>query len=370
MVPLGAIGVWRDHLEHKCGHPNERDPTMISQTHLKNHLLTLLVVSIVFVTGGCSKDDSAKSNDASPTEAPLPIDDSDQEPLDQPIVDDVDSSGSVFDSDDDGAVVTAPDADDPKGKDDGGDDNSGDDAAESDLDSNGQGAADDDAADDADDTAAAIPAGWGRLKATAIFVGKDRPGRKAVPMGADPFCVRANAGKRVGTENWIVNSKMQVANVVVYVKEGADGEYETPTTAAKLDQNCCVYIPHVQTLMTDQPLTITNSDTTLHNVHSLPTKQRVFNKAQPKKGDTDTITFKRPEFVKVKCDVHPWMSAYLAVFDHPFSAVTNKSGAATIDLPPGKYTIGAWHEETDELATQAVTVRANETTEINLSVMK
>lgn len=331
--------------------------------YLFSRTLTLLMIWLACVAAGCSKDGDAKSDDASPTEAPSPVDLPDREPLNPPPGDDADSSGSVPDAgDDDGAtVVTTPDSDDPKRADDDNDD-AADDVADGDDDDQaaaGEGAA---------DTDVVIPAGWGRVKATAIFVGKDRPGRKPVPMAADAYCVRANAGKRVGTENWLVNSDMQVANVVVFVKEGADGEYETPEAAAKLDQNCCVYIPHVQTLMTDQPLTITNSDSTLHNIHSLPTKQREFNKAQTKKGDSDTVTFKRPEFIKVKCDVHPWMNAYLAVFDHPFSAVTNKNGSATIDLPPGKYTIGAWHEETDELATQAVTIEAGKATEIKVNV--
>jgi len=325
----------------------------------------VLIAAIACSAAGCSKDDDAKSNDRSPTEAPSPIDLPEPEPLDTSSAGDVDTSGAVVDFHDvDAADVTTPDSDDGNESDDGSDD-----AADSVDD---QDVKDDDdqaaAGDDPSDHAVAIPAGWGRVKATAMFTGKDRPGRSVLKMNADAYCVAANKGKRVGSENWIVNSKMQVANVVVFVKEGADGEFDPPEAAATLDQNCCVYVPHVQTLMTEQPLTITNSDATLHNVHSLPTKQRPFNKAQPKKGVTDTITFKRPEFIKIKCDVHPWMSAYIAVFDHPFSAVTNKSGSATIDLPPGNYSIGAWHEETGELATQAVTIEDGKTTEITVQV--
>lgn len=328
--------------------------------------LAVLLAVIACAAAGCSTDDDAKSDDGSPTEALSPIDQPDREPLDTSSAGDVDSSGGAMDSDDDdgAVVVTTPDSDDGNESGDGGDD-----AAEP---------VDDEDDKDEDDQAAvgegeaggavAIPAGWGQVKATAIFTGKDRPGRSVLKMNADAYCVAANKGKRVGTENWIVNSDMQVANVVVFVKEGADGEYETPEAAGKLDQNCCVYVPHVQTLMTHQPLTITNSDATLHNVHSLPNKQRPFNKAQTKKGATDTITFKRAEFIKIKCDVHPWMNAYVAVFDHPFSAVTNKNGAATIDLPPGQYTIGAWHEETGDLAEQQVTIKANETTETQVDV--
>lgn len=284
--------------------------------------MAVLTVSMLLAVAGCSKDDGGSSSNPSPTPAPT--------------------------------VAPKDDAGGADGADGAVDDGEGGGAA-----GQGQGGGGQPAAGAQD---------LGTLKATAVFVGGKRPGRKVVDMAADPFCKTANAGKRVGMQNWLVNSKMQVANVVVFVKEGADGEYDPPEAAAKLDQNCCVYVPHVLTLMVDQPLTITNSDKTLHNVHSLAAKQPQFNKAQAKKGAMDTVKFRRPEFVKIKCDVHPWMSAFVAVFKHPYHAVTDKSGACTIDLPAGAYTIGAWHEETGELTTLQVTITAKGTTEITVDV--
>ena len=193
--------------------------------------------------------------------------------------------------------------------------------------------------------------------------------RKVINTAGDPKCAVAAGGKKIGTELYIVNKNDTVRNVVAYVKEGVpDQEFQPPATKAKLDQVGCRYIPHVQTVMVGQVLTISNGDATMHNIHSVAKKQRVFNIAQTKKGDKRDVTFTRPEFVKVKCDVHGWMSTYIGVFDHPFHAVTDKTGACTIEnLPPGQYVIGGWHEQADDATPQNVTVVADKTTEITFN---
>jgi plastocyanin len=110
-------------------------------------------------------------------------------------------------------------------------------------------------------------------------------------------------------------------------------------------------------MMAKQPLKIRNDDDTLHNVHAMPTKSKEFNIGQPNKGMETTRTFASPEvMVKFKCDVHPWMAAYVGVLDHPFFATTGEDGSFTIkDLPPGTYEIVAWHEKLGE-QTAKVTV--------------
>jgi hypothetical protein len=129
-----------------------------------------------------------------------------------------------------------------------------------------------------------------------------------------------------------------------------------------LDQNGCQYKPHVMGIMVGQPYKILNSDGVLHNIHTLPKINPSFNKGMPATLKETTTTFGKPEGVfQIKCDVHPWMNAWIAVFTHPFYNVTGTDGKFTISgLDPGTYEITAWHER---LGTQtaSITVGANET---------
>ncbi|HNO79469.1 MAG TPA: carboxypeptidase regulatory-like domain-containing protein [Phycisphaerae bacterium] len=203
----------------------------------------------------------------------------------------------------------------------------------------------------------------GSVKAKAKFDG-ERPRRTVLKMDADQYCAKANE-KKVGSEEAIVSKEGMVKNVIVYVKDGlGDAEFEVPTEKAELNQQGCMYHPHVQALQAKQPMIVKNSDATLHNIHSFAEKQKAFNFAQPKQGDEKEVTFSRPEIVKIKCDVHPWMSAYVGVFDHPFHAVTEKDGDCEIaNLPPGEYTLAAWHETFGEVE-QKVTVADGEAAEV------
>lgn len=211
----------------------------------------------------------------------------------------------------------------------------------------------------------------GAVKATAKFSGDERPRRTVVKMDADAFCKGAHS-KKVGTEDYLIDKESgAIKNVMVYIKDGlGDAKFEPPAEKKELDQQGCMYIPHVMTIQVGQTLDIKNNDDTLHNIHSFPEKQRPFNFAQPKKGDVKEEVFKREEIVKVKCDVHPWMSAYIGVFDNPYHGVTAEDGTATIeDLAPGKYTFAAWHEEFGEV-TQEVTVEEGKTAEVEFTFKK
>ena len=211
----------------------------------------------------------------------------------------------------------------------------------------------------------------GSIKATVTFDGDKRPRRRVIKMDADAYCKGAHK-KKVGTQDYLISKKTKaIKNVVVYVKDGlGDATFEVPAEKKTINQTGCMYDPHVLTIQVGQTLVIKNSDDTLHNIHSFARKQRPFNFAQPKKGDTREVQFKRNEFVPVKCDVHPWMSAYIGVFKHPFSAVTAKDGTCTIEnLKPGEYTLAAWHEELGEV-TQKVTVEEGKTTEVEFALKK
>lgn len=173
------------------------------------------------------------------------------------------------------------------------------------------------------------------------------PENPAVQMDADPLCVRESAPGPSATEAFAV-SDGGLENVFVYVKDGLDSYYfETPTEPVKLDQKGCRYVPHVVGARTGQPIEFSNSDPTLHNVHANAEVNRGFNFPQPLAGMRTTRTFTAREvMVHMKCDVHPWMSAYVGVMDHPYFAVTANGGRFELkNVPAGTYTLEAWHEK-------------------------
>jgi plastocyanin len=188
------------------------------------------------------------------------------------------------------------------------------------------------------------------------------PGGKKIKMDADPFCAEAHADTPAKTEEVLVDEQGMLRNVFVYVKTGLEGKtFEPPKTPVEIDQHGCMYTPRVFGMQAKQPLKIKNDDDTLHNVHALPTKSKEFNIGQPNKGMETTRTFAEPEvMVKFKCDVHPWMAAYVGVLPHPFFSTTGADGAFAIKgLPAGTYEIEAWHEKYGT-QTQKITVADGE----------
>ncbi len=173
-------------------------------------------------------------------------------------------------------------------------------------------------------------------------------------MEADPFCSHDHASPVV-SEEVVVSDNGALKNVVVYVKSGLSGSYDAPSDVSVLDQIGCVYTPHVSAVQAGQLIEIRNSDETLHNVQASPAVNAGFNKAMPKKGMTIKQTFDdaEPMPVRFKCQVHPWMTAYIGVFEHPYFAVSGDDGTFSIkNLPAGTYTLGAWHEKYGEKTTQ------------------
>jgi plastocyanin len=186
-----------------------------------------------------------------------------------------------------------------------------------------------------------------------------------IAMSADPVC--AGLHPTAVDTNKIAATDGKLANVFVYVKTGLEGRsFPAPAEKAEIDQNGCLYSPRVQGVQVGQTVMIKNSDPTLHNIHALPTTNTEFNQAQPNGLPPIEKTFDKPEvMVHFKCDVHPWMSAYIGVLPHPYYAVSAADGTFTIaKLPAGKYTLEAWHEELGT-ATQDVEVTANGTATVN-----
>jgi plastocyanin len=208
-----------------------------------------------------------------------------------------------------------------------------------------------------------IPTG-ATVKGVVKLEGK-APAAKTISMSADPSCARQHASP-VLMQEVMAAANGDLQNVVVFVSEGlGDRTFESPTQPIEVEQKGCMYLPHVLAVRANQPLQLLNDDPTSHNIHPTPANNREWNKAEPP-GSKMEEAFAREEIaIPVKCNVHPWMRGYIAVFKHPYFAVTGKDGSFDLsNLPPGTYTIKAWHEKLGT-SVQTVTIGANETKEIS-----
>lgn len=187
------------------------------------------------------------------------------------------------------------------------------------------------------------PATAATLRGRVLFEGK-RPERSLLSLSAE---CRAH-GESVLEESAVVNDDGSVRNVLVHVVSGLEGrKFPAPTEAAVLDQKGCVYLPHVLAVRVGQPIEIRNSDGFLHNVKCVARRNEGFNRAMPGgQGKPLTARFRNRELsIAFRCDVHPWMGAWVHVLDHPFFAVTGEGGTFEIaGLPPGRYKVEALHE--------------------------
>jgi plastocyanin len=202
--------------------------------------------------------------------------------------------------------------------------------------------------------------GGSSITGTVTFSGTVPP-PTPLSMGADPDCAKMHS-EPVPNEMLVLGSGNTMGNIMVSVSGGLPPgtNWPVPSTPVTLDQKGCQYHPHVMGIMVGQTYRILNSDGILHNVHTLPEINRTFNRAMPATLTEVTTTFNTPEpMFHIKCDVHPWMSAYIGVFSHPFFSVTDTDGKYTISgLQPGTYEITAWHERMGA-QTASVTVAAD-----------
>lgn len=195
----------------------------------------------------------------------------------------------------------------------------------------------------------------GAISGTVTYEGKV-PTLKAIAMDADPACAKKHTTP-VPSEALVLGDANAMGNILVRVVKGlpAGKTYPAPKEPVVMDQNGCQYKPHVFGIMVGQPFKILNSDGILHNVHALPKANKPFNMAMPANRTEASSSFEKEEgLFQIKCDVHPWMNAWVAVMSHPYFSVTGKEGKYTISgLDPGTYEIEAWHEK---LGTQKATV--------------
>jgi len=194
------------------------------------------------------------------------------------------------------------------------------------------------------------------------------PVMKALDMSANPFCVRAHPTPQK-SEEVQVGQGGAVKDAFVWIKDGdavTGKTWQVPTTAVLLDQNGCMYKPHVLGVMAGQNIDIKTSDQTNHNIHPMPSVNQEWNESQAPGSEDKMKNFPRQEvMIPVKCQIHPWMKAYIGVVSHPFFFVTGDDGTYTIKgLPPGTYTLEFWQEKYGTHDEQ-VTVAPKDTKTVN-----
>ena len=189
--------------------------------------------------------------------------------------------------------------------------------------------------------------------------------QKPIDMSKEPTCAKQHATP-VTTETVVTGPNNALENVVVYISAGAD-DANAPAQAVTFTQKGCQYMPHVVALHTGQTIDVKNDDQTSHNIHPLAKVNREWNKSQPPGSPPIQEKFDQPEFISVKCNIHPWMHGWFAVLKTNHYAITGDGGSFSLpNLPPGKYTVTAWHEDYGTQQ-QEITITGNETKTVDFS---
>ena len=207
--------------------------------------------------------------------------------------------------------------------------------------------------------AAALPllplSAWGgEIEGRVVVVG-DLPAAKKIPITIDQYV----CGTEQAMGDLIISAAREIRNVVVWLENPPPGAPSAPPRpVTPMDQKECVFVPRVAIVPASGTVEFLNSDRLLHNLHSVSKDNPSFNRTQPK-GRTIPITFARPEIVRIDCDLHSWMRAWVVVAPHPFYAVTDAQGRFRFPaVPPGQYTLRSWHERLGE-SSRPVTVPAD-----------
>ena len=188
---------------------------------------------------------------------------------------------------------------------------------------------------------------------------------KPIDMSKEPSCAKMYSTPPVA-ETVVTGPGNALGDVVVYVSAGAPDE-AAPSTAAIFTQKGCRYIPHILAFQVNQELKISNEDQTSHNIHPLAKVNSEWNKSQPPGSPPINTKWEKPEFIAVKCNIHPWMHGYFVVLKTPHYAVSGQDGSFEIKgLPAGKYTVSAWQEQYGT-QTQDVTISGGENKTANFT---
>jgi hypothetical protein len=211
--------------------------------------------------------------------------------------------------------------------------------------------------------AAQAAAATGTLKGRIRVTGKV-PGNTVIRMGMDPMCARQYVGKRPVDEVVVTSDDGGLMNAFVKL-DGSFSKTPIPAQPVLVDQSGCFYRPRVVGARVGQLLRIKNSDNLMHNVHSSSSPRNGFNFGQPQAGISSDFRLKDEEMLKLGCDVHRWMTAWVGVVDHPYFAVSGADGSFVIsNVPAGRRKISVWHERFGAL-TKAVDVKQGGATTVD-----
>jgi len=192
------------------------------------------------------------------------------------------------------------------------------------------------------------------------------PKARTIDMSQEPVCAQQHASP-LPAETVVTGTNQGLANVVVYVSAGARDENQAPAQAVVFDQKGCQYVPHVLVIQVGQEVRVMNSDQTSHNVHPVAKLNHEWNKSQPPGAKPIVESYDKEEFIPVKCNVHPWMRGYFVVLKTSHYDVSREDGGFKLpNLPPGKYTITAWHEVFGT-RTAEVTIGGSETKSVTFT---
>ena len=187
----------------------------------------------------------------------------------------------------------------------------------------------------------------GDVTGAITFKGAAPAEKELTPIKDDPNCAALYPAGLPKTKFYVVGANGELADVIVSLKGISSKSTGASAAPATLDQKGALYVPQIIAIQTGQKLIVKNSDQLVHNVHTQPAANPESNQVQMGGGPDLTYTFDKPEmFLKFKCDVHPWMFAWVSVFDHPYFAVSGADGKFTIkNVPAGKYTLEAAHRK-------------------------
>jgi hypothetical protein len=206
------------------------------------------------------------------------------------------------------------------------------------------------------------PAGSATISGKISYTGTP-PKMKPIDMSKEPVCQKEHTPPET-TQTVVTGDTNALQWVVVYISAG-DQPGPTPTQTVRYDQKGCMYLPHVAVMQVSQPLEIDSSDPVAHNIHPMPRANAEWNKSQPPGAPPINTKWDKPEFIPVKCNIHPWMHGYFVVLNTPHYAVTGEDGSFSLKgLAPGKYTVTAWQEQYGTQS-QDVTITGSETKTVN-----
>jgi hypothetical protein len=192
------------------------------------------------------------------------------------------------------------------------------------------------------------------------------PTRKIIPTKDQEVCGGVREEPQI-----IVGPEQGVQEAIVYLKKVEKGKaWEKLDKTPELTNKDCTFVPHVQVIPVAGEVDVVNADPVLHNTHSFLGRLTVFNLALPNQEQRIKRPLNKPGLVRVECDAHGWMLGWIYVADNPYYAVTGTDGSFTItDVPPGDYTLVAWHEFTGEMEVP-VTVKPKEGAKLMVELKK